>query len=56
MDILINTVMVICFITSGFWLLAEVRGTIFFKVVTKLIGLIGVVLPIVYFLKMLQII
>jgi len=56
MNILINTVMVICFLTSLFWVVADVTGGLFFKIIARIIGIIGVAFPIIYFLKVYEVI
>jgi hypothetical protein len=56
MAILINTVMVICFLTSLFWVVADVTGNLFFKAIVKITGVIGIAFPIIYFLKIYEVI
>lgn len=56
MEILIGIVMVICFLTSLWWLIATVSGPLLFKFIVKIIGLLGTILPVIYFLKVYNII
>ena len=49
--------MSICsFITNGLWLVAETTGPLIIKITVKLLNLLGILLPIIYWLKVLSII
>ena len=51
MNIIIYTAMIICLIFSLLVLVSDVTGTFFIKLIVKLIAVIGVLFPILYFLK-----
>ena len=56
METLINIAMVCSFIMGMFFTVAKLTGNPLFKFVAKTIGLLGTLLPIIYFLKIFQII
>lgn len=55
MDIIINVVMIICFLSSLFWIVSDVTGGAYFKIIVKFMGVIGVAFPIIYLLKLCEV-
>lgn len=51
MELVINISMVICFVLSNFFLIANLTGNFIFKVLARLVGFTGVLLPSLYFLS-----
>jgi hypothetical protein len=51
MKIMIITVMIIAMIQSMFWILAEIDSKLLIKILLKIIGVIGISFPVIYFLK-----
>jgi hypothetical protein len=51
---MILTITIICFLTSLFFLIAKLTGHILVQVIMKLLGLFGTILPIIYWLKLLN--
>ena len=56
MEILIGTVMVLCFLSSAWWLVAHVTGPIMARFIIKTLAVIGVAFPIFYLLSKLNVI
>lgn len=55
MEILIIIVMIICFLFSLWFLIADLNGPIIWTVGSKILGVLGTFLPLIYFLKVLNI-
>lgn len=56
MEKLILIMSIACFITSMFFVISKLTGNILFTFLFKSIGFIGVIVPIIYWLKLLKII
>ena len=52
MNTLILAFSIICFLNSMFWLVSNVTGPFFFKVMARLVGIAGTALPLIYWLKL----
>lgn len=50
MDFIINSSMVICFVLSLFFSIANLTGGFIYKVLARLVGIIGMLLPLCYLL------
>jgi hypothetical protein len=53
MEKMIQIMSIICFLNSCWWLIADVTGKLVFKFIVKVLGIVGTVLPIIYWLKIL---
>jgi hypothetical protein len=56
MEKILLTISIICFLNSMFWVVADLKGTAILKFIVRTIGFIGAILPIVYWLKLLEVI
>jgi len=56
METIILIMSIICFLTSAFCLVAKVTGGTIAFLLAKLIGLVGVICPVIYWLKIANVI
>ena len=56
MNTLLITISIICFLFSLFFLIGEITAPLLVKILTKIIAILGVMLPMIYWLKLLNII
>lgn len=54
--LLLLIISITSFLSSIWWLVAKITGTFLAKLIMKVLGLVGTTLPIVYWLKLLNII
>lgn len=56
MEILIIIAMSICMLTSLFFTVAKLTGPVLFQIPARLLGIMGVVIPILYFFNLFKLI
>jgi hypothetical protein len=53
MENLVDLGMIVCFLTSLFFVVANITGGFLFKGIAKLVGIVGVMIPLIYlFIKL----